>query len=431
MPTVDDVFGVSRDVPLNYVPRRDVDMEFVNALASNKHIVVFGSSKQGKTCMRKYNLLERDYIHVACSNKMTLSNLHSAILKSAGYVISGSTTRTTTGEMKITAKVKGGINFPWLAKAEAETGAEATGNRGVERETIPMELDPGDVNEIISAMDEANCPKYVVLEDFHYLPEETQIDFATALKSFHEDSKYTFVVVGVWLDENRLIQHNGDLLGRVVSVNADYWPADEIRQVISEGENLLNITFSARFKDDLVEGAFDSIWVVQESCRLACQEHGIFENSITHREIDADAQKFIHETIDVSSARYRGFLGSFAEGFMDTELEMYRWLLYGVLTSTVESLESGLSFSPMRKLIDSAHPSAPINAGNLTQALKSTASLQIGKLRIKPIILDFDQTNRRLNVVDRSFLIWLEHQDRNELLELAGLPEMERSSPLR
>jgi hypothetical protein len=60
--------------------------------------------------------------------------------------------------------------------------------------------------------------------------------------------------------------------------------------------------------------------------------------------------------------------------------------------------------------------------GNVTQALQSTASLQVGKMRIKPIILDYDQSRRRLNVVDRGFLIWLGHQDKTELLAAAGLP---------
>ena len=60
--------------------------------------------------------------------------------------------------------------------------------------------------------------------------------------------------------------------------------------------------------------------------------------------------------------------------------------------------------------------------GNLTQALQATASLQVKK-DIKPIVLDYDQTNLRLSVVDRGFLIWIDNQDRRELLELADLPK--------
>ena len=50
---LNDVYGISRDVPLNYVERVEVDKKFVDNLERDKHITIFGSSKQGKTCLRK------------------------------------------------------------------------------------------------------------------------------------------------------------------------------------------------------------------------------------------------------------------------------------------------------------------------------------------------------------------------------------------
>jgi hypothetical protein len=41
-----DVFGISRDVPANYVPRNEVDGKSIDS--RDKHVVVFGSSKEGK-----------------------------------------------------------------------------------------------------------------------------------------------------------------------------------------------------------------------------------------------------------------------------------------------------------------------------------------------------------------------------------------------
>ena len=68
---------------------------------------MYGSSKQGKTSLRKFNLTPDDYISVTCSNTATLAQLHSAILKEAGYTIEQSTTRTASGEAKINAKIIG------------------------------------------------------------------------------------------------------------------------------------------------------------------------------------------------------------------------------------------------------------------------------------------------------------------------------------
>ena len=43
-----DVYGVTRDLPMNYVSRKAVDDELVSALTRDQHMVIYGSSKQGK-----------------------------------------------------------------------------------------------------------------------------------------------------------------------------------------------------------------------------------------------------------------------------------------------------------------------------------------------------------------------------------------------
>jgi len=164
------------------------------------------------------------------------------------------------------------------------------------------------------------------------------------------------------------------------------------------------------------------VFVVQESCRLACERSGVYETQSSSRVVEADAANLIREAVDAHSARYIGFIINFAVGFQSSTLEMYKWMLWPVLTAEVADLEKGLNYGELRSAINDHHPEAPINPGNITQALLSAASLQVGRMTIKPIILDYDETNRRLNVVDRSFLIWLQHQDRDELLALADLP---------
>lgn len=287
-----------------------------------------------------------------------------------------------------------------------------------------LELDPNDVNDIIDALQAASATQIIVLEDFHYLPDEAQRDFAVALKAFHESSSYSFIIVGVWLDQNRLIQHNGDLTGRIQTVNADHWAPGDIRAAIEKGEQYLNIEFDPTFKTALIEGCLESIWVVQTACRIACEEAGV-SSTQAHKRIvgdPAEVGNLIKKVVDEYSFRFEGFITNFVLGHVTTQLEMYRWILYPVLVSSIDELEHGLLYATLRRSIDAHHPDAPINAGNLTQSLQSVASLQINRMNIKPIILDYDLTNRRLNVVDRSFIIWLQYQDRAGLLDLAGLP---------
>ncbi|MEC7691146.1 MAG: hypothetical protein VYE47_10100, partial [Pseudomonadota bacterium] len=137
-----------------------------------------------------------------------------------------------------------------------------------------------------------------------------------------------------------------------------------------------------------------------------------------------ECEQLVSQVVSQQGGRFNSFLTQFAEGFQDTVLEMHKWLLYPVLISDIEKLDVGFKQAEIRNLLQQIHPrGAELNSGNVTQSLQSLASLQIKK-DVKPIVLDYDQTNLRLNIVDKSFQIWLSRQDRNELLELVGLPEI-------
>ncbi|MEP1125278.1 MAG: hypothetical protein ABJH68_15440 [Ilumatobacter sp.] len=419
---VAEVFGVQREVPLNYVTRPAVDDVFVGSLTTDKHIVVHGSSKQGKTSLRKRWLSDREFVRVMCNSGMSLSQLLTGVLKDAGYRIELSSARTVSGESKVIATAEGSVGIPGLG---AKIGGEETETDATEetKNFAPLELDPESADDIIRALRAIDFDRYIVLEDFHYLPVETQQRFATSLKAFHEESNFTFIVIGVWLDDNRLIQFNGDLTGRVLSVDADLWTVDELRQVVSEGERLLNISFDPQFVDDLLEGCFLSVHIVQEACFRACSSAGVTSSKEFHQHVEAQVatSEIIHGVVEDQSARYRNFLNAFADGFQQTKYEMYRWLLLPLLALPVEELENGVTLNRVQKLIDLNHPETPVNQGNTTQALGAAASLQV-KGNIAPIIIDYDSSRRRLNVVDRGFITWLHYQDRAAELEGLGLP---------
>ncbi|MGB3495123.1 MAG: hypothetical protein WBA57_20510 [Elainellaceae cyanobacterium] len=414
-----EVFGISRNLPLNYVTRQDVDASLVENLTRDKHLVIYGSSKQGKTSLRKHCLQENDYIVVQCSNKWSLAELHAATLKQAGYEVTQSATRTVTGKNRILAKLTAKV---WGSGMEVDAEKEDERSNSVTKQ--PLELDPEDVNDIIRALDKFK--RIIVLEDFHYLNIDTQKDFSVALKAFHEKSDLCFMIVGVWLEEGRLTVYNGDLTGRVVAINADKWKKEELEEVISSGESLLNIKFDNNFKIALLNECFESVYFVQEVCYKCCKFNNIHETQKNKKEIgeERNTKTFIKAVVEEQKGRYVSFISQFSAGFQDTTLEMYKWLLLPILMSDVEHLEEGLRLSEIRKILQANHPmKKELNVGNVTQALQSAASLQVKK-DIKPIILDYDQTNIKLNVVDRGFLIWLDNQDRNELLELADLPEV-------
>lgn len=213
------------------------------------------------------------------------------------------------------------------------------------------------------------------------------------------------------------------------SIDADKWDETELRKVISGGEGLLNVKFSEDFINELLANSFGSVYIVQETCYQCCKKYNVSDTQQQKKVIGnkEDADDLVDSVVEQQTGRFNAFITHFADGFQATSLEMFKWLLYPILTADIESLRSGLKYSDIRTALSIVHPQkVELNPGNLTQALQSCAALQVKK-ELKPLIIDYDQTNRRLRVVDSGFLIWINKQDRNELLDLAGLPPMEQA----
>lgn len=417
-----DVFGVGREKPLNYVEREDVDSALVKNLTRDKHVVIYGSSKQGKTTLRKHCLSDEDYIVVSCLNTMALDDLHAAILKAAGYRIEQSQTRTVGGRWKYGAEFKGEGKVPFLASAVGGGSVERETESEEETQTTRLEIDLADVNDVIAALLEIKFEKFIVLEDFHYLPVDVQQTFSFALKAYHENSNLCFIIVGVWREKNRLIYYNGDLTNRVVSVDVDVWKRRDLEEVISAGSTILNVGFEKDFINTVLSGCFDSVSLVQEAFYKLCEKEGVLETQENYRVIGGgfDGRDLIKDIVNEQAGRYSAFINNVAEGFQKTEYEMYKWLIY-VIISTKEDLEGGLRRAQVSAAIKERHPmKKKLNEGNITQALQNVASLQIQK-SIRPIIFDYDQTTRVLHVVDKSFLIWLAYQNVEELISELGI----------
>ena len=193
--------------------------------------------------------------------------------------------------------------------------------------------------------------------------------------------------------------------------------------VIKKGAELLNIQFNSVFVEELIRNSFDNVYIIQEACHRICIENGIRE---TQQEIKVigekkDAYRIVKEIVREQSGRYNAFITNYSNGFQETTLEMHKWLLYPILTASTDMLTQGLQYRAIRLEIQSKHPKKDnLNPGNITQALKSVTSLQLSK-SIQPIIMDYDESNLRLHIVDRGFIIWLEMQNKDELFDLAGL----------
>lgn len=81
MRITNQVYGVSNDLIDTYIERPEVDQSFTKGLQKNKHIIVYGASKQGKTSLTNKHLTENDYVKVNCSPSATTLDIYNSIAR--------------------------------------------------------------------------------------------------------------------------------------------------------------------------------------------------------------------------------------------------------------------------------------------------------------------------------------------------------------
>jgi hypothetical protein len=82
MAKLSEVFGVSAKPILSYIERDEVDTRFSEALNSDKQIIVYGSSKQGKTALVSKYLPYQKNLLVSLTPKTSVLDIYQTILSS-------------------------------------------------------------------------------------------------------------------------------------------------------------------------------------------------------------------------------------------------------------------------------------------------------------------------------------------------------------
>src|SRR5690606_33568938 len=300
---VEEVFGVSGKQVASYVERPKVDDKFKDALRTDKQIVVYGSSKQGKTALVKKYINYEDNIVISLSPKSTLKDIYQSMLRKSGVVLKTSYTEGTGEQTKIRAKasIQGAVAL--VLKGKVEAGIDKSNDRKIEDKYDEIEFNLELPDDVADLMHQAGDKKVVILENFHYLPEELQRTFAYDLRTF-QDLKVRFVILGVWKEANRLSQYNGELQDRIYEIPVEPWESGDFERIARKGEQLLNISFATVILQSCIENAFSSVGVFQELLKTTCQESGVEVKQSQSKFID-DLES-LNRAIDQKTEEYSG-----------------------------------------------------------------------------------------------------------------------------
>lgn len=418
----EDVFGVKSTLVLSYVERNLVDERFKAALITNNEVVVYGSSKQGKTSLILKHLTAESYVKVECSPQTQPVDIYKSILRQLNirYIDTESTEEGLEHGGKVGAGFK--VRIPFIGDTGIDAEVSDNNTKTTTRSEQYIEYNLSLAQDISELLIKSNSDKFIILENFHYLSIDVQEALAYDLRIF-QDHHIVFIILGIWREANRLAQFNGDLLDRITEVPVEPWDTDDFYRVINTGAPLLNVDFS-NVRDTIISESFDSVGVVQEICKLCCLNAGVTETAdalvtITNAHLDlALSQK----AKDYGARHIRNF-----ESFVDIRVRTSTqsgkpslaypyYFIKLLLTKKFEEIEKGLSRAVLLEEIRQIHHRPDdVRSSDLGAFLHNITQHQIGK-KIQPPFVDYDRGGKVMKIIDSSLYFFLRNCDREEIL---------------
>lgn len=426
MPKLEEVFGVTSKAILSYVDREQVDSAFADALNSGKQIIVYGSSKQGKTALVSKHLPYQDNLLVSLTPKVQLLDIYQTLLSQAGVRIVSGVTEKNGNEQTLGSVGRVKALIP-IGTAEFELKVEGKSSEGqeVRYDEVPVNLSlPQTISDLLKRV---GCEKWVILENFHYLEDSVQQQFAFDLRAFQELG-VRFVILGVWREKNRMAQFNGDLLDRVVEIPVEPWSEVDFDRVASKGAAHLNVSFGDSLVAEAKLASFSSIGVFQELMKLICQNAGVKETlqldpPVTLSGMHLVTNAIVEKTSDYSSRHQRaleaiaaGHTTGGAKGDLPPLFLPY-YLVRVILQHGFEGIASGAKRNTVHDWIRQVHHRGDdVRVSDMSNLLLGIANLQSVKA-ISPPILAYDAQQRMLQVVDSTFYFFIKNVDTLEVMD--------------
>jgi hypothetical protein len=263
-----DVFGLAaKKNPLSYV-RRDVENDFEKILREDERIcvVIYGTSKQGKTSLRRSVLPDERCITLSCSRHISVEAIYREALAQSGAEVNGIDV--------VEYEVRGGIDSSKGLLSAIGLGANVGVNRKSTSQRKRVQVDLSYARSVSRILKEARPGCAIVIDNFHHASEEVQRKIATDLRDFGDDGT-KIVILGTWRDKDYLLNYNSDLKGRISDLSIEPWSDADLERVLSRGEKELNIRILPRIKSSFIRRSEGNIGLLQTFMKEFLADAGI------------------------------------------------------------------------------------------------------------------------------------------------------------
>lgn len=369
---------------LTFVKRDYLERSILSWMQNkSKHLLIFGPSKSGKTTLWKQYVPSDKVIKISCNTDTSIESVYSTILVELQTFYTAEKIDGSVNKEGIVAEIGAALGF---LSSRVQTASEYESSSSMRMTQIAS---PGiEANTLVKYLNKSG--KIIVLEDFHYAKDNFKEKLSQDLKAFSDD-ECPWIIVGVQHKTSKLLSYNLDLQQRIAEIPVEGFSRAELSEIIELGERALNISFSTKIKNNILDESYDSASLVQNICNRLCLIKGINETSPDNlyiedsslfskacKEIASEAKKYYGDVVQQIS------LGGRSDGSTDK----YKWFLKMIRDKDIP--EHGLrNTEVLAYLRDLGHHD--IQQGSVTTGLGYLPKL-LSKYNI-PSIFDFDGRN--------------------------------------
>jgi hypothetical protein len=416
-----DVFTPTRVPTVTYVDRQDQNLEqqLRSAIRTPGLIAsLSGPSKSGKTVLVNKVIAADDLISVSGAAIRNAEMLWDRVLN---WMEAPSTTSTTSGHttgVEATGKASGTANLLLASgKVEGSLGTSYENERS--KETI---VTRAGIDQVIREI--ANSNFVLFIDDFHYMPKDTQSDVARQMKEAAEKG-VCICTASVPHRADDVVRGNPELRGRVKAIDFAYWKPAETVEIGVRGFKALGADIDRQVIDHLSRESFGSPQLMQQICLQMCFYLQIEEPFGHPREFhvdESDLRKIFAQaatTAEFSSLVDALHAGPKHRGTPRSEYaladlsrgDVYRCILLALLQDPPRlSFTYDDIYQRTRQVCVGASPSGSSVAQALTQIHDIAAAIQPET----PVI---EWSDDFLDIADPYFLYYIRHSPRLDTLQ--------------
>lgn len=405
-PSPQEVFPAVGTPTYTYVKREDgqYERQLMSGLTNPGQICLLtGPSKTGKTSLYKKVLpdLQRQAVTIRCTGKLSPSDFWASALEELNF--ESIAERSSTWGIDTSAKIgiRGEAGWSWIAKMLASIGfnVKGSGQYQIKKEVVRAGIGSKHLIPILKEL-----PVQLIVEDFHYLEEQTKIEIFQQWKAF-VDEGVSVLLVSTTHHAADIARSNPDLSGRTRFINVDKWSEADLSQIPDQGFRILNINSTAMIHRKIAAESVGLPIITQQ----ICQEIAVGHDNSPGRRRSANVQiDAVSDALDyVANNLYTNHKGDYDLLITGPRKRRRKHATYEKILASfaLDPLRYSLPHHELLKRIEQLNSGGEkIPTQSINTALKALGKFQ-ERARVR--LLDWHESEKILYIAEPSFLFYL------------------------